>query len=148
MALAIASVSADWLGTPPINEKDLTKRYNITKKQLRLAKKSIRQNFRHRIKEEIIDKDVVKKRNAADRREEEYQIALENLMNVVDEFFDEPLRSEITHEFFEAFIQIEGESIDSEHANVPIGLLAACVLCQVLKDRGLLKGKQSKIAER
>ena len=68
-------------------------------------------------------------------------------MNVVDEFFDEPLRTEITHEFFEAFIQIEGESIDSEHANVPIGLLAACVLCQVLKDRGLLKGKQSKIAE-
>ena len=147
MALAIASVSADWLGTPPIDEKDLMKRYNITKKQLRLAKKSIRQNFQHRIKEEIIDKDVVKKRNAADRREDEYQIALENLMNVVDEFFDEPLRSEITHEFFEAFIQIEGESIDSEHANVPIGLLAACVLCQVLKDRGLLNGKQSKIAE-
>ena len=147
MALAIASVSADWLGTPPINEKDLMKRYNITKKQLRLAKKSIRQNFRHRIKEEIIDKNVVKKRNAANRREDEYQIALENLMDVVDENFDEPLTTEITHEFFEAFIQIEGESIDSAHANVPIGLLAACVLCQVLKDRGLLKGKQSKIAE-
>ena len=147
MALAIASVSSDWLGTPPIDEKDLMKRYNITKKQLRLAKKSIRQNFQHRIKEDIIDKRVVKKRNAADRREDEYQIALENLMKVVDEFFDEPLRTKITHEFFGAFIQIGGESIDSELANVPIGLLAACVLCQVLKNRGLLKGKQSKIAE-
>ena len=147
MALAIASVSADWLGTPPINEKDLRKRYNITKKQLRLAKKSVRQNFRQRIKEEIIDKNVVKKRNAANRREDEYQIALENLMDVVDENFDEPLTTEITNEFFEAFIQIEGESIDSAHANVPIGLLTACVLCQVLKNRGLLKGKQSKIAE-
>lgn len=146
MALAIASVSADWLGTPPINEKDLMNRYSITQKQLRLAKKSIRQNFQHRIKEEIIDKNVVKKRNPADRREDEYQIAMENLMDVVDENFDEPLTTEITHEFFEAFIQIEGESIDSAHANVPIGLLTACVLCHVLKNRGLLKGKQSKIA--
>ena len=68
-------------------------------------------------------------------------------MDVVDENFDEPLTTEITNEFFEAFIQIEGESIDSAHANVPIGLLTACVLCQVLKNRGLLKGKQSKIAE-
>ena len=114
----------------------MTKRYNITKKQI--AKKH------DRIKEEIIDKNVVKKRNAANRREDEYQIALENLMDVVDENFDEPLTTEITHEFFEAFIQIEGESIDSEHANVPIGLLAACVLCQVLKDRGLLKESKAK----
>ena len=150
IALAIASVSSDYFRTPPINEEDLMRRYSITREQLRLAKKSIRQNFNKRLEHGMVrqtDRLSIKQRSRAERREDKFNIALENLMDVIDQTFDGPLLDAITHEFLECFGEIEGESIDGFHANVAVGMLAACVMFQVLKNRGLLDGKRSKIAK-
>ncbi|MAF93220.1 hypothetical protein CMO85_00980 [Candidatus Woesearchaeota archaeon] len=150
IALAIATVSSDYFRIPPINEIDLMQRYSITREQLRLAKKSIRQNFEKRLKHGMVrqtDRLSIKQRSRAERREDEFQIALENLMQFIDQTFDGPLWDPITNEFLETFAEIEGESIDGAHANVPVGMLTACVMFQVLKNRGLLDGKRSKIAK-
>ena len=147
IALAIRSLSTDYFGTPPIDEMDVRAQYDITKSQLDAAKKSIRQHFEKRIGEGMIKQPhSIQRRSPQQRREDDYNIALPKLMDVIFDEFGENLGSSIMHEYTERFIEIEGESIDSEHSNTSITMLAVCLMFQVLENRSLLDGKRSKLA--
>ncbi len=144
MALAIASLSAKWFGTVPLNEKRIMDQYGISKAQLTAAKNTIAKHYKARVSMgwALAPRTVMLEAN----RSSDFDAALENI--------DDALAGRLTvaelEAVFEAFKgamnALEEPSMDGPLANVSIQMVTACVLYEVMSQLGLNEGHLNAIA--
>lgn len=145
MALAIASLASRMFKTISINEKQLMETYGITQKQLVNAKKIIRQHYLARIR--LGWAPMPDQLHAAADREDKMDKAVYNLEDALASRLDESDLGTVMDAFFEAMSDIGEPSVDAPTTNVPISMVAACVMYNVLQRMGLAQGNLNSIAK-
>ena len=145
MALAIASIAARWFRTVRINEKQLMDTYSITAKQLKNAKKAIMQHYQERVRQKWAAPP--QQLSAAAAREDELDKVAENLNDALAERFSEQALAAIMNGFFDIMTSIGEPSVDARTANVPISMVAGCVMYNLLHRLGLGNGNLSAVAK-
>ena len=145
MALAIASIAARWFRTVRINEKQLMDTYGITAKQLKYAKKAIMQHYQERVRQKWAAPP--QQLSAAAAREDELDKVAENLNDALAERFSEEVLAAIMDAFFDIMTSIGEPSVDARTANVPISMVAGCVMHNLLRRLGLSNGNLSAVAK-
>lgn len=144
MALAIASLAYKHLGMVRVNEKAVMTQYNITKDQLKYSMKTIHQNYMMRVQlgwawpPQSVPAHIA--------RQDEYDAALEYLEQVVADRFDARTHESIMKAFHATMTAIGEPDINSPTSNVPVSMVAACVLYALLTKMGLHEGHLSAIA--
>jgi len=145
MALAIASIAARWFRTVRVNEKQLMDTYGITAKQLRNAKKTIMQHYRERVRQGWAAPP--QQLSAAAAREDELDKVTENLSDGLSKRFDDDDLGAIMDAFFTVMSNLGEPSVDAPTANVPISMVAGCVMYNLLRQLGLQNGNLSTVAK-
>ena len=145
MALAIASLSAKYFGTVTVNEMALMNRYGITKAQLSNAKKTILDHYRARVSQGWAlppGRILVAANRAGD-----LDIATENLVDVLVSRLKPAEVEVVLARYWDALTALNEPSIDGPVANVPIKMIAACVLYEIMRQLGLHESHLSAIAK-
>ncbi len=144
MALAIASLSAQWFNTAAINEVALREKYGISKEQLTNAKKTISNHFKARVSmgwamapQSI--RLVAKRADALDS-------AIENMVDTFNQRLDDDDLDNVLDIFWNVLSELKEPSVDGPVANVPIDMVAACVFYGALKLLGLHRGNLNALA--
>lgn len=145
MALAIASIASKWFHTITINEKMLMESYGITQKQFVNAKKIIRQHYMARIRMKWAPQP--KQLHAAAAREDEMDKAAHNLEDALASRLAEADLGPIMDAFFEAMSDIGEPSVDATTSNVPIPMVAGCVMYKVLQSVNKGHGNLNTVAK-
>ncbi|MFZ8905759.1 MAG: hypothetical protein ACO2Y2_00200 [Poseidonia sp.] len=145
MALAIASIAARWFRTVRVNEKQLMDTYGITAKQLKNAKKAIMQHYQERVRQGWAAPP--QQLSAAAAREDELDKVAENLNDALGQRFCDEELSAIMNAFFDAMSNLGEPSVDAPTANVPISMVAGCVMYNLLRQLGLQNGNLSAVAK-
>ncbi|MEL0182279.1 MAG: hypothetical protein VW872_04350, partial [Candidatus Poseidoniales archaeon] len=144
-ALAIASIAARWFRTVRVNEKQLMDTYGITAKQLRNAKKTIMQHYQERVRQGWAAPP--QQLSAAAAREDELDKVTENLSDGLSKRFDDDDLGVIMDAFFTVMSNLGEPSVDAPTANVPISMVAGCVMYNLLRQLGLQNGNLSTVAK-
>ena len=144
MALAIASLSAKWFGTVPINEKRIMDQYGISKAQLTAAKNTIAKHYKARVSMgwALAPRTVM----LAANRSSDFEAALENLDDALTGRLTIDELEMVFDAFKDAMNALEEPSMDGPMANVSIQMVAACVLYEVMSQLGLNEGHLNAIA--
>ena len=145
MALAIASIAARWFRTVRVNEKQLMDTYGITAKQLKNAKKAIMQHYQERVRQGWAAPP--QQLSAAAAREDELDKVAENLSDGLSKRFDDDDLGAIMDAFFSVMSNLGEPSVDAPTANVPISMVAGCVMYNLLRQLGLQNGNLSAVAK-
>ena len=145
MALAIASIAARWFRTVRVNEKQLMDTYGITAKQLKNAKKTIMQHYQERVRQGWAAPP--QQLSLAAAREDELDKVAENLSDGLSKRFDDDDLGAIMDAFFTVMSNLGEPSVDAPTANVPISMVAGCVMYNLLRQLGLQNGNLSTVAK-
>lgn len=145
MALAIASIAARWFRTVSVNEKQLMDMYGITAKQLKNAKKVIMQHYQERVNQGWAAPP--QQLSAAAAREDELDKVVENLSDGLSKRLDDDDLDDIMNAFLGIMSSIGEPSVDAPTANIPISMVAGCVMYNLLCRLGLQSGNLSAVAK-
>ena len=145
MALAIASIASKWFRTITINEKMLMETYGITQKQFVNAKKIIRQHYMARIRMKWAPQP--NQLHAAASREDEMDKAAHNLEDALASRLGEAQLGPTMDAFFKAMSDIGEPSVDAPTSNVPIPMVAGCVMYKVLQSMNKGQGNLNTVAK-
>ncbi len=145
MALAIASLASKMFRTISINEKVLMETYGITQKQFINAKKIIRQHYLARIRMGWAPRP--NQLHLAAAREDDMDKAVHNLEDALAARLKAEDLGTVMDAFFKAMSDIGEPSVDATTANVPVPMVAACIMYKVLQRMELAQGKLNGIAE-
>ena len=145
MALAIASIAARWFRTVSVNEKQLMDMYGITAKQLKNAKKVIMQHYQERVNQGWAAPP--QQLSAAAAREDELDKVVENLSDGLSKRLDDDDLDDIMNAFLGIMSSIGEPSVDVPTANIPISMVAGCVMYNLLCRLGLQSGNLSAVAK-
>jgi hypothetical protein len=144
MALAIASIAQGLFHTAAINERALMEEYGISKAQFTYAKRTIMDHWKARISQGWAPAPHNLKLAAA--RADQLDIAVGNLVNALEKRFATGQMDVIMDAFWEGLTALDEPSLDGPLANVPINMVAACVVYTVLERFGLHNGNLSCVA--
>ncbi|MED6319315.1 MAG: hypothetical protein VX451_04405 [Candidatus Thermoplasmatota archaeon] len=145
MALAIASIAARWFRTVSVNEKQLMDMYGITAKQLKNAKKVIMQHYQERVNQGWAAPP--QQLSAAAAREDELDKVVDNLSDGLSKRLDDDDLDDIMNAFLGIMSSIGEPSVDAPTANIPISMVAGCVMYNLLCRLGLQSGNLSAVAK-
>ena len=144
MALAIASIAQKLFRTAPINELALMEEYGINKAQFTNAKRTIMDHWKARISQGWAPAPYSLKLAAA--RADDLDVAVDNLVSALEKRFAPAQMDAIMDGFWEGLNALAEPSLDGPLANVPIPMVAACVVYAVLERFGLHNGNLSCVA--
>ena len=144
MSLAIASIAARWFRTVSINEQQLMAMYGITPNQLKNARKVIMQHYQQRVTQGWAAPPNQLSRAA--EREDNFDKVVQNLTNALSERLTELELDMVIEAFFDNMSAIREPSVDAPTGNVPISMVAGCVVYSILMRMGLHEGNLSAVA--
>jgi len=144
MALAIASLSAQWFNTAAINEVALREKYGISKEQLINAKKTISNHFKARVSMgwAMAPQSIQLVANRADALDS----AVENIVDAFNQRLDDDDLDNALNIFWNVLSELKEPHVDGPVANVPINMVAACVFYGALKQLGFHRGNLNRLA--
>ena len=144
MSLAIASIAARWFRTVSINEQQLMAMYGITPNQLKNARKVIMQHYQQRVTQGWAAPPNQLSRAA--EREDNFDKVVQNLTHALSERLTELELDMVIGAFFDNMTAIREPSVDAPTGNVPISMVAGCVVYSILMRMGLHEGNLSAVA--
>ena len=144
MSLAIASIAARWFRTVSINEQQLMEMYGITPNQLKNARKVIMQHYQQRVTQGWAAPPNQLSRAA--EREDNFDKVVQNLTNALSERLTELELDMVIGAFFDNMTAIREPSVDAPTGNVPISMVAGCVVYSILMRVWLHEGNLSTVA--
>lgn len=135
MALAIGVLAHEWFRTAPINRQMLMERYNITEAQFKNAKATIAKHYKARVRQGWSQPPAVLHRAAL--RADQLDIAVENLIQALSPRFTDEKMDAVMEVFWNMLTLIGEPSPEATTSNVPINMIAACVMYAALDSLGL-----------
>jgi len=135
MALAIGVLAHEWFRTAPINRQLLMDRYGITEAQFKNAKATISKHYKARVRQEWAQPPAVLHRAAL--RADQLDMAVDNLIVALSSRFSSAEMDAIMETFWGMLTGIGEPSLEAHTGNVPVNMVAACVMFAALDSLGV-----------
>lgn len=135
MALAIGVLAHEWFRTAPINRQMLMERYNITEAQFKNAKATIAKHYKARVRQGWSSPPALLHRAAL--RADQLDMAVENLIQALSTRLSDERMDAVLDVFWNMLTHIGEPSPDAVTSNVPVNMIAACVMFAALDSLGL-----------
>lgn len=145
IALAIASLSHEWLNTPAFNHQIVMAEYGISEVQFKNAKSTISKSYKARCRQGWAAAPRVMARGAL--RADQLDIAAENLDRALSERLSPSDLDAVTGYFWNTMTELNEPTVEGPLANVAIGYVAGCVMYAALDLAGLSHGNLGRVAE-
>ena len=135
MALAIGVLAHEWFRTAPINRQRLMEQYGITEAQFKNAKSTIAKHYKARVRQGWSAPPAVLHRAAL--RADQLDMAVDNLIKALSPRLTEEKLDRVLDVFWKMLTEIGEPSPAAVTGNVPVNMVAACVMYAALDSLGL-----------